>query len=39
METLGGVFIAAVIFYGGSQIINNELTKGEFFAFVAAMLI
>jgi len=38
METLGGVFIAAVIFYGGSQIINNELTKGEFFAFVAAML-
>ena len=38
METLGGVFIAAVSFYGGSQIINNELTKGELFAFVAAML-
>ncbi len=38
METLGGVFIAAVIFYGGSQIIDNELTTGEFFAFIAAML-
>ncbi|MBT3172517.1 MAG: ATP-binding cassette domain-containing protein, partial [Rhodospirillaceae bacterium] len=27
-----------VIFYGGSQIIDNELTTGEFFAFIAAML-
>ncbi|HJN59656.1 MAG TPA: ABC transporter ATP-binding protein, partial [Alphaproteobacteria bacterium] len=38
METLGGVFIAAVMFYGGSQVIGSELTTGEFFAFIAAML-
>lgn len=38
METLGGVFIAAVMFYGGSQVIDNALTTGEFFAFITAML-
>ncbi len=38
METLGGVFIAAVMFYGGSQVIDDALTTGEFFAFITAML-
>jgi subfamily B ATP-binding cassette protein MsbA len=38
METLGGMFIAGVMFYGGSQVIGAALTTGEFFAFIAAML-
>ena len=39
METLGGVFIALVILYGGWQVIEGALTKGEFMAFVTAMLL
>ena len=39
METLGGVFIALIILYGGWQVIDGTLTKGEFMAFVTAMLL
>ena len=39
METLGGVFIALVILYGGWQVIEATLTPGEFFAFITAMLL
>ena len=39
METLGGVFIALIILYGGWQVIDGSLTKGEFMAFVTAMLL
>ena len=39
METLGGVFIAILILYGGWQVIEETLTPGAFFAFVTAMLL
>ncbi len=39
METLGGIFIALVILYGGWQVIEEALTPGEFFAFITAMLL
>jgi subfamily B ATP-binding cassette protein MsbA len=38
MELLGGVAIAAVVFYGGSQVIAGETTPGTFFSFIAALL-
>ena len=39
METLGGLFIALLILYGGWQVIEGALTPGAFFAFVTAMLL
>ncbi len=39
METLGGVFIALIILYGGWQVIEGALTQGEFMGFVTAMLL
>ena len=39
METLGGVFIALLILYGGWQVIGGTLTPGAFFAFITAMLL
>ena len=39
METLGGIFIAVLILYGGWQVIEETLTPGAFFAFVTAMLL
>ena len=39
METLGGVAVAAIIFYGGWQVINGTLTPGAFFSFVTALLL
>ncbi len=39
METLGGVFVAVLILYGGWQVIEGALTPGAFFAFVTAMLL
>ncbi len=39
METLGGLFIAVLILYGGWQVIENALTPGAFFAFITAMLL
>jgi subfamily B ATP-binding cassette protein MsbA len=38
MEVLGGIGIAAVIAYGGSQVFAGETTPGAFFSFIAAML-
>jgi len=38
MELLGGLAIAAVVFYGGSQVITGETTPGTFFSFIAALL-
>ncbi len=38
METLSGVAIAAVIWYGGAQVIEGETTPGSFFSFVAALI-
>jgi len=39
METLGGVFVAVIILYGGWQVIDGSLTPGTFFAFIMAMLL
>lgn len=38
MEVLGGVSIALVIGYGGSQVLNGEATPGAFFSFITAFL-
>jgi ATP-binding cassette, subfamily B, bacterial MsbA len=39
METLGGVAIAIVIFYGGAQVISGQTTPGTFFSFITALLL
>ncbi len=38
MELLGGIAIAAVIWYGGFQVIAGETTPGTFFSFITALL-
>jgi subfamily B ATP-binding cassette protein MsbA len=38
MEFLGGLGIAAIIFYGGYQVIAGTSTPGTFFSFLAALL-
>jgi subfamily B ATP-binding cassette protein MsbA len=38
MELLGGVGIAAIVFYGGYQVIQSTSTPGTFFSFLAALL-
>lgn len=38
MESLGGFAIAAVIAYGGVQVMNGETTGGAFVSFMTAML-
>jgi subfamily B ATP-binding cassette protein MsbA len=39
METLGGLAIVAVIFYGGYQVVHSARTPGAFFSFVTALLL
>ena len=39
METLAGFAIAAVIIYGGEQVIGGQNTPGAFFSFIAAVLL
>ena len=39
METLTGIMIAALIFYAGKMMINNELDINTFFSFLAAMML
>jgi len=39
METLTGIMIAALIFYSGILINNNELDINNFFSFLAAMML
>ena len=38
METLGGLGIAAIVFYGGYNVIHGAATPGTFFSFLAALL-
>ena len=38
METLGGVGIACIVFYGGYKVILGSATPGTFFSFLAALL-
>ena len=39
METLGSLAVAAVIFYGGWQVVAGQTTPGTFFSFVTALLL
>jgi len=39
METLGGVAIALVIYFGGRQVIAGAAEPGDFFAFITALLL
>lgn len=36
MEFIGGIAIAAVMYYGGSRVIEGSSTPGTFFSFLAA---
>ena len=36
-ETYGGLAVAAVIWYGGSQVISGHSTPGSFFSFMTAL--
>ena len=38
METLGGLAVAMVIFYGGLRVINGSVDAGSFFSFITALL-
>jgi len=38
MEILGTTSIALVIWYGGSQVLEGQITPGAFFSFIAAFL-
>ncbi len=38
MEVLSGFSIALVIWYGGSQVLDGEITTGAFFSFITAFL-
>lgn len=37
-EVFGGLGVAIILFYGGHLIVSNEITPGDFFSFVAAVL-
>jgi ATP-binding cassette, subfamily B, bacterial MsbA len=39
MEFLGSIAIAAIIFYGGYQVVSGNQTPGTFFKFLAALLL
>lgn len=39
MEALGYVAVAAVILYGGLQVIDGRTTPGTFFSFITALLL
>lgn len=38
IETVSGVSVAAVIWYGGNQVINGITTPGSFFSFIIAFI-
>lgn len=38
MESIGGVAIAAIIWFGGMQVIHGTSTPGTFFAFLTALI-
>jgi subfamily B ATP-binding cassette protein MsbA len=38
MEFLGGIGIAAIVFYGGYQVIKGTSTPGTFFSFLTALI-
>ena len=38
MEFLGGLAIAGILYYGGTQVIQGHSTPGTFFSFLAALI-
>jgi subfamily B ATP-binding cassette protein MsbA len=38
MEALGGVAVALIIYYGGSQVIDGAMSPGDLFSFITALL-
>ena len=38
MEFIGGIAIAAIIWFGGKQVIDGTATAGTFFAFLTALI-
>ena len=38
METIGGISLALIIVYGGSNVIHGVMTTGDFFSFTAALV-
>lgn len=38
MELMGGIGVGAIIWYGGSQVLNGTSTPGTFFSFIAAIV-
>ncbi len=38
METLGGIALAVTVYLGGLKAISGEITGGDFFAFITAIL-
>lgn len=38
VETLAGIGVAFIIWYGGSEVISGRSTPGNFFSFMAALL-
>ena len=39
MESLGGIAVAVIIFYGGSPVIQGTTTPGTFASFISALLL
>lgn len=39
VEALAGIAVAGIIFWGGSQSLDGNLTAGEFMGFISALLI
>ena len=39
METLGGIAIGVVVFYGGTRVLQGATTPGTFFSFITALLL
>ena len=37
MGIFGGILVSAIIYYGGSQVIRDQMTTGKFFSFVTAL--
>lgn len=39
MEAFGGIAVAVIIWYGGSAVISGKSTPGNFFSFIAALML
>jgi len=38
-DVISGIGIAVIVFYGGNLVISDKITSGDFFSFVAAILL